>query len=73
MSKRYPVPGTNAERILHFIISNPGTTTNGVITAMKMNASPVRKCLVALEAKGLIEDQPDEDGNHHYSVKALVP
>ncbi len=69
MAKTYPMPGTHAERILNLIVANPGITANGIITALSMNASPARKCLTALQSRGLIVDQPDGEGNHHYSAK----
>ncbi len=69
---QYPRPGSNAERILHFIISNEGTTTNKIITSLKMNPSVVRKCLAGLVATGKIEDRPDSDKNHHYHPKKVL-
>ncbi len=70
MLKTYPMPGSNAERILNYIQANPGASTNKGITGLEMNPSVVRKCLTNLMTKGLLEDRPSQDGIHHYSAKA---
>jgi hypothetical protein len=68
----YPRPGSHAERILQFIEANDGTTTNGVISGLKLNPSIVRKCLAVLMDRGLLIDRPDEQKHHHYSAKVRV-
>lgn len=67
----YPVPGSNAARILKYIQDHPETTTNGIITGMKLNPSVVRKCLGVLEEKGRIEDTRDAENHHHYTAKVV--
>jgi DNA-binding IclR family transcriptional regulator len=70
MAKRlYPRPGTHAESILEFVQTHDGTTTNGIIAALKLNPSVVRKCLRVLMEKGSLVDRPDASRNHHYSAK----
>lgn len=68
----YPLPGTHAETILNYVQENRGTTTNGVISALQMNPSVVRKCLSALIERGLVHDNKDDRGHHHYSARTPV-
>jgi predicted transcriptional regulator len=65
----YPRPGTNADRILAYIKSNPGTTRTAIIRGLEMNPSPTKMCLDALLKYDLIEDAPDDKGHHHYTAK----
>lgn len=71
-TKTYPRPGTNAERILHYIRINPGASVTKIWNALRMNPSPTRTCITALLEHGLIEDQPDASGHHHFVVKDTV-
>jgi hypothetical protein len=64
----YPRPGSHAERILVYVTANDGTTTNGIISGLKLNPSIVRKCLAVLMERGLLRDNPDENRHHHYSA-----
>lgn len=68
----YPRPGTHADRILAYVGSNDRTTTNGIISGLKLNPSIARKCISVLVDRGLLKDRPDENGHHHYSVQATV-
>lgn len=68
----YPRPGSHAETILNFVVANPGTTTNGVISGLSMNPSVVRKCLTVLLERGRIEDRPDDKQHHHYTAKDVA-
>lgn len=68
MISTYPKPGTNAERILFYIMSNPGATINRIWRDLKLNPGPVRDYLKTLVEKGLIEDRPEGEV-HHYHVK----
>lgn len=70
--KTYPLPGSRAALVYDYIAANPGTTKNGVITALGFNASVVKKCVVSLLTNGRIVDKPDEKGYHHYRVKTRV-
>lgn len=65
----YPREGSNAATILDFILRTPEVTTNGVINGLSMNPSTVRKCLKVLLERDKITDEPDGDGNHHYTAK----
>lgn len=69
MMTTYPVPGTNAERVLKFVIENPGTPTNNVITKLALNPSVARKCLAALQKRNRILDLPNEAGHHCWTAK----
>ncbi len=68
----YPQPGSNAATVLDFIVLNPGVTTNGVINGLTMNPSTARKCLKTLLERDKIADEPDSDGNHHYTAKSAL-
>jgi len=68
----YPRPGTHAETILKYVQSNDRTTTNGIISGLKMNPSIVRKCLGVLVERGMLLDEPDENQHHHYTAKTPV-
>lgn len=70
--KFYPQAGTNAERVLQFILQNPGKSTNYIWNKLTMNPSVARKCLVNLEKAGFIEDKKDIDGNHSWHAKGPV-
>jgi predicted transcriptional regulator len=69
---RYPLPGTNAERVLNFIIDNPETTTNKIIEKLAMNPTVARKCLKSLIEHSKIKDAPDENQHHHYTALGRV-
>ena len=69
---RYPLPGTNAERVLNFIALNPDTTTNKIIEKLAMNPTVARKCLKSLLEHSKIKDMPDENQHHHYTVLGHV-
>lgn len=71
-TRRYPMPGTNADRILAVITVQPGISVSGLVNALKMNPSPTRVCLKALTKHGLIEDRPDNNGHHHYHVANIL-
>lgn len=68
----YPKPGTNADEILKLIQSTPGISVSGIVKTLKMNPSPVRACLKALENHGNIQDHLDESGHHHYTTRILL-
>jgi DNA-binding MarR family transcriptional regulator len=68
----YPRAGTNAERVLKFILDNPGKSTNYLWNQLDMNPSVVRKCLGNLEKAGFIEDKKDLDNNHQWYAKGPV-
>jgi DNA-binding IclR family transcriptional regulator len=72
MTALYPLPGSNAERILEFIQQNPKATKNQIIRKLRMNPSVVRDILATLEEREFISDNRDERGHHHYSAKAPV-
>jgi DNA-binding IclR family transcriptional regulator len=65
----YPLPGTNAERILNFVQENPGTTRNRIIEKLDMNPSVVKGAITTLTLKGLVLDKPDERSHHHYHAR----
>lgn len=65
----YPIPGTHAETIRNHIAANPGSSVNGIITALKLNPSPARKVIAQLLEKGLIEDRTPKGPNHTYHAK----
>lgn len=65
----YPRPGTHAETVLTYVQSNDGTTTNGIISGLKMNPSVVRKCLKVLSERQKVTDSMDDNGHHHFSAK----
>lgn len=65
---RYPLPGTNAERVLEYVLANPETTTNQIIEKLAMNPTVARKCLKSLIDHSKIRDEPDENGHHHYTA-----
>ena len=67
--KTYPIPGTNAERILTVISLNPGISVTGIVNKLRMNPSPTRACLKALLEHGLITDEQDANQHHHYTAK----
>ncbi len=67
--KAYPQPGTNAMRVLVFIRENPGASTNKIITGLKLNPTIARKCVTNLLEHKKIEDKPNDQGHHSYSVK----
>lgn len=71
-TKMYPEAGSRAETVLQDIASNPGTTKNAVITRTKLNPSVVKKCVDSLLARELISDEPDNSGNHHYSIRRVM-
>lgn len=54
----YPQPGSNAERVLHYVLTHPGSPTNSIITGLRMNPSVVRKCLANLAEHNKIVDVP---------------
>ncbi len=61
--------GSRAQQILDHIANNPGTTKNAIITALDINPSVARKYTQLLIRRGLVVDEPDENGYHHYRVK----
>lgn len=67
MITTYPVPGTNAEKILEFVQANPTTTRYGIISKLEMNPGVVKKAMVGLIDAGLVKDVPDAQGHHHYT------
>jgi predicted transcriptional regulator len=69
MPKTYPRPGTNAEHILDAIKDNPGVSATGIINRLGLNPSPARACIKALLEHGLITDEVDDNGHHHYTAK----
>jgi DNA-binding IclR family transcriptional regulator len=69
---QYPQAGTRAQEVLGYIARNPGTTTNGIITGLEFNPSVVRKCLTALIGRGIVVDEPDTNGHHHYRTKRTM-
>lgn len=69
--KTYPIAGTHADRVLAFVRSKPGVTTNGVIEGLKLNPALARKCLANLLEHEAILDEPDENGHHHYTARKL--
>lgn len=68
----FPRPGTNAERILTFIASNPGATRNSIIKGLGLNPSPARTYLKSLVQHGLVKHDVDEQGFHHYTAKSTL-
>lgn len=62
----YPIPGTNTERILHFIRDNPGVSVSGILKETRLNPSPLRTYLSNLLDKDLIEDRQNSAGHHYY-------
>lgn len=68
----YPRPGTHAETILEFVKANDGTTTNGIVSGLKMNPSVVRKCLSVLVERGALKDNRDANRHHHFSAIVRV-
>lgn len=68
-AKIYPLPETNASRVLVFIRENPGTSTNNVITGLRMNPTVVRKCIANLLEHNKISDKVNDQGHHSYTVK----
>lgn len=65
---RYPLPGTNAERVLNFVVSNPGVSTNKIIEQLRMNPTVARKCIKSLMEHSKIKDEPTEAGYHSYTA-----
>lgn len=63
----YPQTGTKAEKVLHFIRDNPGTSRNAIINRLELNPAMVRKAVQALLDHGAIMDQPNERGHHRYT------
>lgn len=68
-TQNYPQAGTNADRILEYVREHPQTSKNGIIEGLKLNPGVVRKCVAALEEKGLLVDAPDDRRVHHYTAK----
>lgn len=68
----YPRPGTHAARVLDHIKANPRITKNGIIEGLKLNPSVVRDLMRTLIDKGLVVDEPDAEGRHHYSAKTVL-
>lgn len=69
---RYPLPGTNAERVLNYIIANPGVSTNKIIEKLSMNPTVARKCVKSLLEHSKIKDNPTEAGHHSYTAHGSV-
>lgn len=67
--RAYPRTGTNAMRVLVFIRENPGTSTNNLIVKLSLNPTVARKCLAGLLEHHQIEDQPNDNGHHSYTVR----
>lgn len=68
MSDEYPIPGTTADRILQLLRGHPGLSVNAIKNALNQNPHPVRTYLAVLLKKGLIVDNPNEQGHHAYSA-----
>ncbi len=65
----YPLADTHAERILEYIRANPETSRNGIISALELNPSIVRRYVQVLLDRELIVDEQTEEGHHRYSKK----
>lgn len=68
----YPIPGSRADEILNYIRANPGCTKNSIITALKLNPGPTKKTCERLAEKQRVEDVLDEQGQHHYTARAIL-
>lgn len=68
----YPLPGTNAHRVLRCVQENPGISTNGVIVKLGLNPTVARKCLHGLLNNGKISDVLNSGGHHSYTVRTLL-
>lgn len=70
-TKTYPIPGTNADKILKLIAEQPGISVTSIINQLELNPSPGRECIKALLEYEAIEDRPEPNGYHHYYVKEV--
>lgn len=64
----WPPPGSNSEKILMFVIQNPGCSTNKIIKGLRMNPGPVRSYLTTLIERGKVIDQETDQGWHSYTA-----
>lgn len=64
---QYPLPGTNAERVLAHLVANPGSSTNSIISALGMNPTVARKCITSLLQHSRIKDTAESENQHEWT------